>query len=248
MKLLSLIALLILTATGCRTTHPTCRIPVSQLPPPPAVANLLPGEVLAQDLSFDAATGALSYSLPEPAVVRIRIGLRDGGPMLRTLADWEEQSKGPHTMAWDKKDATGQVDFSFRNDFMAVVACLALDSHARARYDGPIKGFRKSPDPVITFPESLPHKESGAPLVKGIVPVRITVADKDQQWLSESKYEISIFVDTVFLMEDEEGTSPFTYRIDTRGLGNGLHSMTVNFVGYTGEIGTASVIFYVQNE
>lgn len=238
-----LVVLVLLTA-GCRTTHPACAIPPSPSASHKVPACPLPGEVLAQDLSFDAVTGTIQYTLPEPALVRIRIGLRDGGPLVNTLVDWEEQQQGRHTLVWDKKDASGLVDLSFRNDFMAVVSCLSLDARRRTRYDGPVRGFRKSPDVIITFPEA--PLNNGVPVVNGFALLRIQVAEKDKQWLSESKFEVSVFVDTIFLMEDEEGTSPFNYRINTGGLADGVHSITVNLIGYNGEIGTASATFQVD--
>ena len=52
---------------------------------------------------INSKTGEIKYTLPEPASVRLRIGIRNGGPMLRTLLDWELREKGPHVEVWDKK-------------------------------------------------------------------------------------------------------------------------------------------------
>src|SRR3989338_7199789 len=62
---------------------------------PPAVMTPQPSdEILAKDISFDLANGEIRYILPEPALVRIRIGMPEGGPLLRTLVDWERLEAG----------------------------------------------------------------------------------------------------------------------------------------------------------
>ena len=61
--------------------------------------------VQPREFSFDRETGKISYVLPRPVLVRIRIVLTDG-PLLRTLLDWEPQSEGAHTITWDGLDSS----------------------------------------------------------------------------------------------------------------------------------------------
>jgi hypothetical protein len=47
-------------------------------------------------------------------------------------------------------------------------------------------------------------------------------------------------VDGVFLFEMEEGSSPFTFNWDTKGLTKGSHILTVNLASYDDHIGVVS--------
>ena len=207
-----------------------------------------PREILATNLSFDAVTGEVKYTLPEKALVRLRIGLREGGPLLRTLIDWELRDPGGHTEVWDKKDISGQVEFGTRSDFMLVLACLSVETSLPKENVGDIKGFRKSPDFIIAFPESAEKTDNGVAMIEGAVPISIRVDEKDRKWLTDSKYEVAMFMDQVFLFEDEEGTSPYTFQLNTQGLNDGPHAITVNIIGYEGEIGTKSARIFVKNK
>ncbi len=197
-------------------------------------------EILATDMSFDVKTGEIKYTLPQEAIVRIRIGLRDGGPLLLALLDWEIRSAGPHVEVWDKRDRTGQVIFGERGDYMVVVSCKPISAQGK-------KGVRKSPDLRITFPESHEATAEGTPILKGTSPVRIILPEEEKKWFNETKYELGIYIDTVFLMEDEEGTDPFTYQLNTENFSEGVHTLTINLVGYEGEVGTKSVLIFVKN-
>ena len=233
-----LILFFLLAATGCQK-H------TDQQETKAMATATAPKEILAGNISFNAQSGEIKYTLPQAALVRIRIGLKDGGPLLRNLVDWEKREKGEHTEIWDKKDASGKVNFGNRTDFMLVLACLPLNTKERNSYSGAIKGFRKSPRLSITFPEGTEKNEKGMSVLKEVVPVRISLGEKDK-WIIETKYELGMFIDNIFLMEDEEGSNPFTYQLNTKGLNEGGHVITVNMIGYEGEIGTESALVEVK--
>ena len=205
-------------------------------------------EISASEISFDALTGQIKYKLPESALVRIRIGIKNGGPLLRTLIDWELRSKGNHTEIWDKKDASGKVDFGTRRDLICMLACLPATKTKHSAYSGAIRGLRKSPDFKIIFPESAKKDDLGVPIASGVTPIRVELERKDLKWLTDVRYEVVVFIDGIFIMEDEEGISPFTYRLDTKHLNDGLHIMTVNIASFEGEVGTYSALIKVKNQ
>lgn len=209
-------------------------------------ANTRP-TIEAADLVYDNTTGTVSYTLPEPALVRIRIGSRDGGPLLYTLVDWEQRPDGPNRETWDKKVNQGKVDFSAYKDFLVVVSCLPVDTARQKNDRGSVKGFRTSPRLDAFFPGMTETTDDGVTIVRGQVPLRITIDPRDKAWIMESKYEMSLFIDGIFLSEDEEGIDPYNYRFNTRGINNGRHIITANIVGYEGEVGTVSIPVFVDN-
>lgn len=198
-------------------------------------------EINATDLSFDPETGKFGYTLPEPALVRIRIGVGQGGALLVNLVDWERREAGRYTQVWDYKDETGKITFEKRDNYKIVIACIPVTEEEQKIYQSSIKGFRKAPRFEVTFPESALDQD-GVPLFKHMDPIRVAIDPEDARWLTETKYELGIFINNVFLMEDEEGVNPFTYRMNTTGLRESPHVITINVVGYEGEVGTKSVL------
>lgn len=195
-------------------------------------------EILAEDIEFDWETGVIRYTLPVPALVRLRTGIGNGGPMLRNLLDWERQEAGPQEVKWDFRDASGKIFFGPSQDYMLTISCLPADIPERTNRNRIFAGYRNAPKFSLEFPDS--KMVDDVPQVKHLDPMRVTIAEVDRQWLTETKYEVVIFIDNVLLMEEEEGINPFTYRLDTRGLREGKHKVTLNIVGYEGEIGTGS--------
>ncbi len=231
-----------LLISGCSSLNEQKNMPVM-----PSILGNAAKEILATDVGFNLATGEIKYTLPEAALVRVRIGIGNGGALLRTLIDWEYREAGPHTEIWDRKDAFGTIDFSHRPDVMAVLACIPADETVRTKYSGKVRGFRLSPKFEVMFPESKATTGEGLPIVSGVVPVRVVVDEKDKAWLTETKYEMVLFVDEAFLTEGEQGISPFNYMLDTRSFNNGPHVLTVNLASFSGEIGTKSFKIYVDN-
>lgn len=199
-------------------------------------------EIQATDISFDAMTGEVKYTLSEPALVRIRIGIKDGGPLLTHLLDWEYRGKGEHKEIWDGKIQGSEIDFRGRGDLMVVFR--AVPEHEKKNNPELIK---KAPRLTVNFLESKGSDENGLPIISGRVPLRTTINSKDDAWLSNTRYETSIFIDHVFLTEEEEGTNPFTYYLDTEKFSNGVHTVTVTVTSYGGTAGSQSAMVMIKN-
>lgn len=76
------------------------------------------GEVIT-DLHVSAApSGDISYTLPAPARVMVRVGVK-GGAMLRSLATWVARPEGRNLQRWNGFDADGLIDL--RNDRLAIL-------------------------------------------------------------------------------------------------------------------------------
>lgn len=200
-----------------------------------------PREIYATDVSFDASTGKIIYTIPEDALVRIRIGISEGGPLLRTFLDWDERTRGTHEEVWDGKDASGLLNLMNRKDLKLALMCIAKGQRE-------FKGYRKTPRFRISFPGSTSMNAQNVPEISDVAAVRISLDANDKKWLTESKYELKMFIDNVFLMEDEEGMDPFTYRLDTRSITNGVHTITINLAVYDGEVGPFSAPVFINNK
>jgi hypothetical protein len=87
-------------------------------------------DAAVRDVKWDANTDRLSYVLDRPARVSIRIGLNDGGPLLRTLLDWVVRPAGAQQEAWDGKDASGAIDLGAHPKLSISVQAFALPENS----------------------------------------------------------------------------------------------------------------------
>ncbi len=246
-----ILAVVIVAAAGCASTLKTVPdakgvwgAPNSKisLPVTDPYADI---EVMATDLSFDMRTGEIKYTLPDPALVRLRIGMREGGPLIQTLLDWDRRDAGTHTEVWNKKDSLNLIDYTDNPNIMVVLRAVKMDAPRKENQN--FRGtFHKSPDFTVEFPRSQTN-EQGIPILKEKVPLRVVLNEASRDWFTKTKYEIGIYIDDAFIIEDEEANDPFTYQFDSRKINNGNHRITVNVVGYHGEIGCKSVLVLITN-
>lgn len=95
------------------------------------LTDLTGGETLTpRDVKWDVKTGLLSYVLDKPARVNVRLGLNDGGPLLRTLIDWVVRPAGVREEKWDGKDASGVLDVGAHPRLAIGVQAFALPQNA----------------------------------------------------------------------------------------------------------------------
>lgn len=203
-------------------------------------------EIFVPNVSFNAATGEISYALDQPALVRIRIGLQNNGPLLVNFVDWEYRDKGGHKEFWQ-----GRVPGSFhrylgRKDLMITFLALAASKDLNSNRILPVK--RKAPQLSILFPDSQEKDDAGHPIVSGAVSVRIVLEDEDASWLTNTGHETILYIDHQFLIEEERGVNPFTYFLETKNFHDGLHTVTATVSSFTGEAGSVSATVMVDNQ
>jgi hypothetical protein len=77
------------------------------------LSDLTGGEDLdIGDVKWSQDRKIISYVIPKPARVNIRIGISNSGPLLRTLLNWVPRLSGVNEATWDAKDASGVLDLS----------------------------------------------------------------------------------------------------------------------------------------
>jgi FlgD Ig-like domain len=224
-------------------------------------------EVKTRRFTFDDKTGQLSYTLPRPCMVRVRAGLLNG-PMMRTLLDWEPQLAGPHDINWNGLDDSSGVKLMEHPDLNINLVAYALPlnvilvgqdsgdvdpksanatptSKNRSRRAGDY--LHASCDPStcheprfsIGFPRSMDVADN-VPVVSGKTPLRIDIAPADAAYMISKRFEVMLYVDGIFVFEEEDGTSPLTYQWDTSTLVPGKHQVTVNIMSYDDHVGTVT--------
>ena len=231
-------------------------------------------EILAQRLTYDRETRQMRFHLPTASYLQVQVRLRDF-PHLHTPLDWEARPAGWHTVEWDGWD-TSRVfalaeDPRLRFELLAYALprhavivqggpAAAAPSHAAAGrvpvyhsgadclQAGNLPRLCRAPRFTLELPEVFGETPEGLPRVRGEVPVRIRLAPQDRTPLLQSRFEVMVFVDTEFWFEEEEGTHPLSFSLDTQSLPPGEHVLTVNVVSYDNRRATRSLRFYKEEE
>lgn len=232
-------------------------------------------ELLAEPFTFDAQTGVMEWVMPKAGYARLNIGIQ-GFPHLRTLLDWNPLEAGRHRLTWDGHDASGLMDLIDHPALSMKLQAFAIpwntiivhNSHATAtsqpsiapryaplaRPDAPYLHAKHAraachePKLRVEFPDAKAVDPQGRPIISGIVPIRVSLDPRDAQHVINSRFEVAVYEDTTFLMEEQDGTDPFTYLWDTTRLSEGAHLLTVNIFTYDDHYGVLTQPVVIQKK
>ncbi len=226
-------------------------------------------ELTPRDFSFDRAAGTFRWVMPQAGYARLRVGI-EGFPHLRTLIDWVPLEAGPQMVSWDGRDASGLVQLADHPRLTIKLFAFALPDNvvivrgpaAPAPPEAPPSVALTYPPLVwgstaalhaqhpratchesrvrVEFPEGIRQDADGRPVLAGRVPVRVVLDPRDAQAVVSARFEVSLYEDLTFLMEEEDGSNPFTYLWDTTTLPPGPHLFTVNILSYDDHYGVVT--------
>jgi hypothetical protein len=216
---------------------------------------------------LDAGAGLIRYFLPRASLVRVRAGLQDG-PYLDPILPPTPQPSGEQTLSWDGTLQRGLFrDFHRHPEVRITVVAWSLPVNALCA--APSKGEPSAAGvgapAELTLPAGLADfasppwaaprpgaadwrrlddyelllelKQTPEP---GVVRVHVDCPPRERPRVMNRRFEVMLFVDSVFVMEDEISLLPFTYDMSTRGLSRGKHLVTANLVDTAGVLGTAT--------
>lgn len=83
-------------------------------------------EIKASNVEWDLQGGVVRYVLPALSRVNVRVGIKNGGPLLRTLIDWVPREAGIQEERWDGQDGSGVIDLAGHPELGVVVNAFAL--------------------------------------------------------------------------------------------------------------------------
>ncbi|MEX2500552.1 MAG: hypothetical protein WD397_16935 [Wenzhouxiangellaceae bacterium] len=230
------------------------------------------------DVEWDSSSGGIRYRLSETARVAIRIGLKDNGPLLRTLVEWVPRMSGSNEEDWDGWDQSNVLELGDHPNLSIFVDAYALSDNTimvgapprqsrfiqtnagqeesrqrqptekKAMYnhsDQPIES-RGGVDVSLSL-ESSYAREDGVTAVSGTVPIQFNISSGDLRRAMDRRFETVFFVDGIFAHENEVGYVPATWHWDTTDVNPGIHYVTVNFRGYEGNFGVATLKVFVES-
>jgi len=217
-------------------------------------------ELSPRDFVWDAAANRFRWIMPKAARARLRVGLNEF-PHLRTLLDWEPLEGGAQELAWDGLDASGLIRVEEHPERSVKLVAFALAPNTiivRGELPDPPtnpltrrqrrQGFSHADHPRATchevrfrveFPGATADAE-GRPQLSGVVSVRVWLDEREAVHLVNERFDIMLFVDLTIIVEEGEGSNPYTYLWDTTHIPPGPHLLTVNVLGYADHFGVVT--------
>jgi hypothetical protein len=213
---------------------------------------------------------SIKYALTAWSRVNIRIGMRDGGPLLGSLVNWQVRAPGENSEAWNGMDASGVMNIaqsaaleltgmSFPlpqnavivgdpKSASGVITSMPWGETRRVRKQTPAKrmyahsqqSYEERGDFVVDLSGGKAAKGGTPTVIKGLTPVSVGVGERDLLRLSTQRFELVYFIDGQFIGENEIGFLPATWNVDAGRLTPGEHYLTVNVRGYDGTFGMGS--------
>lgn len=225
-------------------------------------------DVLADNLHYDPASESVTFTIKNDAYARLRVGIREGGPVYRTVTPWQRWQAGSHQVPWNGMDQ-GEFQrvsekpglaYSF-DSFVMPENSLVVSGGSEPEGAQPDYGwFPVHPPsaPTLTFfalepgshrPElsitmTCPAKaqENTSKPLHGKTDCRID-ATEDNLGGADFAHgaEFLIYVDDEFVVEVPVKKLPATIGFDTRKYKNGAHRLTANILTDDDRAGIATI-------
>ncbi len=232
------------------------------------------------NVEYNPKTQQLKYYLNKPSRVNIRVGFKDGGPLIRTLLDWVPRDAGTHEEPWDGFDENKMMNlgehagrmFNTRGYTLPDNTVLVLPYSGKTTVIDELpwgktqrvvkKQFKKRMyahvqqsmetrgdyQTTLAVVGDTQTRKDGAPIVSGNVSLELDVPEHMRELVLSRRFEQVIYVDGIYTFENEVGYVPLTFQWDTKDLNEGYHFVTVNVLGYEGNIGMATLKVFVEKE
>jgi hypothetical protein len=228
-----------------------------------------------EKLEYDQPNGVMKFSLTKPARLLIRAGIKNG-PLINSLVNWEPRPEGHNLVYWSGFDADGVYDirnlpatsisaggfylpessvitygnkkydyFAYRKDLKTVTKPRREEVFRPVKIS-PNYYYSREEDRAPRFTVELPDCNQEDPRVKEQLLIRITVDDGYKKFLLKNRFEVAVFLDGKFVLEEEEGYTPFNVTWKTRGIKPGQHYLTVTLATYLGQVASKTLKINIE--
>ncbi len=224
-----------------------------------------------RDLGFSPAgfrpdageTGAIQYHLAQPGIVRVFIRPRNRRFLaVRTLADWEPQQAGDHSLVWDGKDNKGNI-------LNPALYCAVVESQPLRgsihRENLPLDKHLHHKDMMVVHGKRMHahtlHEEDKCHQLKvdvlapqareklsGTCQITVKVREDARGYGREVGHSARYYVDYLLLHEDKDVSGPVAnWDWDTRRIPNGMHVLSVACCDHHDHMASDSIVVKIDN-
>jgi flagellar hook assembly protein FlgD len=115
---------------------------------------------------FDSETNKVRYSIQEDSRVSLKVGIANGGPLLKNILNGVPQTAGEHAETWDGKDQSGEFNATAQKDYQLSVEATPLYANSIiARGNDAYDFFRYRRDIASERPRKVDRPPPGRELI-----------------------------------------------------------------------------------
>lgn len=216
-------------------------------------------------MALDPNRRVLRFELSEPCWIRVRVGAEDG-LLFGTPVAWTAFGAGAHEIpipgglpdpwgsVWHQPGLRARIDaITLPANALIVAApdaeppCLLGEALVVDPPDARSLALRADPPVVCAIVGEADGASEGSRVVGDVAHLRVDARNANERaFFEESRFEVVVYLDGQFLMEDEDSVLPFNYRLDVSRFSAGEHSFLVNVVSDLGPIGVGFGSFVIQ--
>lgn len=187
---------------------------------------------------------AQAFTLPENSLITTG---SNKDLVVYKLAD-RKMSAAPHQLLLkNKKQQTAKKNLE-RHPHYTMSRVLDRAPRFQVKVNSSKKGVRTKQSAQVEKTVAAAAENVAIPTVAGNVSMAVNLEELTGLLLSNQRYEILVYIDYEFFMEDEQGYHPYNFTLDTSYLTNGQHVITFNVTTLTDQVGSGSIIVNVQND
>lgn len=212
----------------------------------------------AENIHYDSELQLLTFELGAMAYGRLRVGLKEGGPVYKTLAPWKSWQPGRYQIQWDGKDVQGyqwvidqeKLSYSFDAFSLPTNAIIVTGSDKAELLTEP-KYSVFPVHPPSAQPTSFFALEAGSQggepelsvtwvdskgkgdrtILKGNALTTVNFAEPTKRSSTlKSGSELILYVDDRYVVEKPIDGFPAMIGFNTRDFANGSHTVTINLL------------------
>jgi hypothetical protein len=215
-------------------------------------------QIIAPDISYDAKSQKLSFEVDQMTYGRLRVGLKEGGPVYKTLAPWQLWQPGTHTLEWNGKDVQDYQSvlkkenlsysfdaFSLPPNSITVIGAAKAEALGHPEYQqfsihpprgGQLSYFSLEADSQEAEPELAVSWENskekkGRVVLKGKAVCTVSFADLNKRASAlKAGSELILYLDDTYVIETPVDSLPASIGFDTGEFSNGQHVVTINLL------------------
>lgn len=227
-------------------------------------------DVPATGLNYDQAGETISFGVAHPTYGRLRVGLKEGGPVYKTIAPWKYYGSGQYDIPWNGRDKENyksvigneKISFSFdafslpENSIVVTGGSDSNDTTTRKYKNfpvhpptsGKISYFSMEPtsqqaEPEIAVKWLKSKKKKDSIILKGKASCRVSFAKPEKRTASlMGGSELILYLDDEYVAEVPVNKLPANIGFDTSQYTNGEHLLTINLLTSDDRMG-----LYIRN-
>ena len=133
---------------------------------------------------YDEKNNQIYFKLPQAAMVRVRINIKKGGPIMATPLDWTPLAAGEYRFPWDGKDVSGLIDLKNHPERNIMIYAYSLADNSIV-----VAGEQERPDRLFMILDESTMAQREFPLT--LPPDRYLHARKDPRLNRAARIEVA---------------------------------------------------------